>query len=150
MHIIFILYQSESLVCGVNSVAEELQKGENENCRIFSATGRKCDNYFLQYAQEMNPVTGLNPSRPETPYRRRTQMITRYILFASTKFNIEVFQKVTVLSPDGTLLAVAGTHNVRSLSSLRDTSSCSILAVYLILPSYGARCNAYSNRERNL
>ena len=44
---IFILYQSETLVCGVNSVAEKLEKGENDNCRIFSATGRKCDNYFL-------------------------------------------------------------------------------------------------------
>ena len=59
--VVFIIYQNETLVCGINSVAENLEKGENENCRTFSANGSKCGSYFLQYTQGMSLVTGLSP-----------------------------------------------------------------------------------------
>jgi prolactin regulatory element-binding protein len=76
--------KNETLVCGINGVVEKLQKGENENCRIFSATGGKIK-----------------------PLKTRNTLPTA---------DMDDYQKVTVLSPDGTLLAVAGAHDFSILS----------------------------------
>lgn len=35
--------QAETLVCGVNSTVEKLEKGENENCRVFGVKDHKYD-----------------------------------------------------------------------------------------------------------
>jgi hypothetical protein len=38
---VFIINQTKALVCGVNSAAEKLEKGENENCRAFAVKDDK-------------------------------------------------------------------------------------------------------------
>ncbi len=30
------------VICGVNSVQEKMEKGQNENCRVFSIADDKC------------------------------------------------------------------------------------------------------------
>ncbi|KAF8803683.1 WD40 repeat-like protein [Phlegmacium glaucopus] len=76
--------ENETLVCGVNSVIEKLEKGENENCRIFSVKDAKIK-----------------------PLNTRNTLSTA---------DMDDYQKVTVLSPDGTLVAVAGAHDLSILS----------------------------------
>ncbi|RDB22641.1 Guanine nucleotide-exchange factor SEC12 [Hypsizygus marmoreus] len=75
---------TSTIVCGVNSTIEKLEKDENENCRVFTAKDHKLG---LLSAQGTLPPGDLDD-----------------------------YQKVTVLSPDGTLLAVAGAHDLSLLS----------------------------------
>ncbi|KAF8558821.1 WD40 repeat-like protein [Imleria badia] len=63
--------QSRTLVCGINSSAERLQKGENENCRKFSVS--------------------------------------------ADEHNLDDYQRVTVLSPNGKYLVIAGAHDLSLL-----------------------------------
>ncbi|KAG5635779.1 hypothetical protein H0H81_010139 [Sphagnurus paluster] len=67
--------ETGTIICGVNSALEKLEKGENDNCRVISV-------------QEHKYVTVQAPGGT----------------------------KVTVLCPDGTLLAVAGSHDLSVLS----------------------------------
>ncbi|KJA30095.1 hypothetical protein HYPSUDRAFT_60938 [Hypholoma sublateritium FD-334 SS-4] len=75
---------SKGIVCGINSVEEKLEKGENQNCRSFSITDTN-----IKLLQTRSTLTGVD---------------------------LEDYQKVTVLSPDGTLVAIAGSHDVSLLS----------------------------------
>lgn len=36
------IYQTSSIICGVNSTMEKIEKGQNENCRVFSVEDQKC------------------------------------------------------------------------------------------------------------
>jgi prolactin regulatory element-binding protein len=73
--------QSRTLVCGINSSAEKLQKGENENCRKFSAS---------------------------TDEHKFAQLATCSTL---TSGNLDDYQRVTVLSPNGKYIVVGGAHD---------------------------------------
>ncbi|KAJ3811797.1 WD40 repeat-like protein [Lentinula aff. lateritia] len=73
-----------TVVCGVNSAPELLEKGENENCRVF-----KVDNGKLSFLRTQGTL--------------------------SVKPDDLDYQKVTVLSPDGYLLAVAGPNDLSLL-----------------------------------
>ncbi|KAJ3853001.1 WD40 repeat-like protein [Lentinula lateritia] len=73
-----------TVVCGVNSAPELLEKGENENCRVF-----KVDNGKLSFLRTQGTL--------------------------SVKPDDLDYQKVTVLSPDGCLLAVAGPNDLSLL-----------------------------------
>ncbi|KAJ3723158.1 WD40 repeat-like protein [Lentinula raphanica] len=74
-----------TIVCGINSSPEILEKGENENCRVFEVTNGKLS--FLR-------TKGTLLVKPD---------------------DLD-FQKVTVLSSDGSLLAVAGPNDISLLS----------------------------------
>ncbi|TFK99074.1 WD40-repeat-containing domain protein [Pterulicium gracile] len=76
--------ETNTLICGVNSVEEQIEKGLNENCRVYMLKEDK-----------------LLPSKTA-----RTL----------TNKDLEDYQRVTTLSLDGTLLAVAGTHDISLLS----------------------------------
>ncbi|KAF8076223.1 WD40 repeat-like protein [Lyophyllum atratum] len=76
--------KTSTIVCGVNSALEKLEKDENENCRVFTAKDHKL---------------GLLSTQGTLP-----------------PGDLDDYQKVTVLSPDGTLLAVAGSHDLTLLS----------------------------------
>ncbi|KAF9222070.1 WD40 repeat-like protein [Gyrodon lividus] len=78
--------ESRTLVCGINSSAAKLEKGVNENCRKFSVSG---DEHKL------------------------AQLVTRGTLSSG---NVDDYQRVTVLSPDGRFLAVAGEHDFSLLA----------------------------------
>ncbi|KAI0033803.1 WD40 repeat-like protein [Vararia minispora EC-137] len=81
-----------TIICGVNSAEDKLKKGENENCRIFVLTeDRKC---------VLVPVIRSSID----------------CLLGSLKLETDATQKVTVLSPDGTLLAVAGSSDLSVLT----------------------------------
>ncbi|KAJ3909266.1 WD40 repeat-like protein [Lentinula edodes] len=73
-----------TVVCGVNSAPELLEKGENENCRVF-----KVDDGKLSFLRTQGTL--------------------------SVKPDDLDYQKVTVLSPDGYLLAVAGPNDLSLL-----------------------------------
>ncbi|KAF9004776.1 hypothetical protein BDQ17DRAFT_1424609 [Cyathus striatus] len=77
--------ESSSVVCGVNSSLDKMQKGENENCRLFTVDGDK-----IELVRTKGTLTGSGEE--------------------------DTYQKVTVLSPDGTLLAVAGAETLSLLS----------------------------------
>ncbi|KAF9535113.1 WD40-repeat-containing domain protein [Crepidotus variabilis] len=77
--------ETGTIVCGVNSVQEKLDKGENDNCRAFSIKDNKI--------------------RPTS---------TRSTLPGAGKS--DDYQKVTVLSPSGSILAVAGSNDLHLLS----------------------------------
>ncbi|KIK08386.1 hypothetical protein K443DRAFT_672409 [Laccaria amethystina LaAM-08-1] len=74
---------AKTLVCGVNSTVEKLEKGENENCRVFSVKDHK-----IKFLRTQKTIPSVDP---------------------------EDYQKVTVLSTDGKLLAVAGAHDLSLL-----------------------------------
>ncbi|KAF8974375.1 WD40 repeat-like protein [Flammula alnicola] len=76
--------KSGTLVCGINSVLEKLEKGENENCRAFNVADAK-----IKLLRTKSTLTGND---------------------------VDDYQKVTVLSQDGTILAVAGSHDLALLS----------------------------------
>ncbi|TFK43366.1 WD40 repeat-like protein [Crucibulum laeve] len=76
--------QGSTLICGVNSTLEQLEKGENENCRVFSVRDNN-----INLLEKCNTLPA---------------------------GDLEDYQKVTILSPDGTLLAVAGAHHLTLLS----------------------------------
>ncbi|KAF9247145.1 quinon protein alcohol dehydrogenase-like superfamily [Melanogaster broomeanus] len=78
--------ESRTLVCGINSSAAKLEKGENENCRKFAVSGDE---------------------------HKMTQLVTRGTLSSG---NAEDYQRVTVLSPDGRSLVVAGEHDFSLLA----------------------------------
>ncbi|KAF8165170.1 WD40-repeat-containing domain protein [Crassisporium funariophilum] len=76
--------ESGGLVCGINSVLEKMEKGDNENCRSFSVENSK-----IRLLAAKNTL----PSG-----------------------DMDDYQKVTTLSPDGTLVAIAGAHDLSLLS----------------------------------
>ncbi|KAG2158828.1 WD40-repeat-containing domain protein [Suillus bovinus] len=78
--------ESRSFVCGINSSEECLKRGENENCRVFSINDS--GNTLIKGA-----TRGTLPSGA-----------------------LEDYQRVTVISPDGKLLAVAGERDLSLLS----------------------------------
>ncbi|KIK65426.1 hypothetical protein GYMLUDRAFT_70536 [Collybiopsis luxurians FD-317 M1] len=75
----------QTVVCGVNSTPEVLEKGGNENCRVFGVEKGKLSFIRTKGTLEMGP------DDPD-------------------------YQKVTVLSPDGSLVAVAGANDLSLLS----------------------------------
>ncbi|GLB33644.1 putative WD40 repeats containing protein [Lyophyllum shimeji] len=76
--------KSRTVVCGVNSTLDKLEKGENQNCRVLAVKEHKL---------------GLLGTQGTLPAG-----------------DLDDYQKVTVLSPDGALLAVAGGHDLSLLS----------------------------------
>ncbi|KAJ8595324.1 WD40 repeat-like protein [Rhizopogon salebrosus TDB-379] len=78
--------ESRSFACGINSSEQHLEKGENENCRVFSIS--ESGNTLVKEA-------------------------TRGTLHTAA---LEDYQRVTVLSPDGKLLAVAGERDFSLLA----------------------------------
>ncbi|KAJ3803058.1 WD40 repeat-like protein [Lentinula aff. detonsa] len=75
----------KTIVCGINSASEMLEKGENENCRVFDVDDGK-----LSFVRAKGTLL-VKPDDLD-------------------------FQKVTVLSFDGSLLAVAGPNDLSLLS----------------------------------
>ncbi|EGO01855.1 hypothetical protein SERLA73DRAFT_120500 [Serpula lacrymans var. lacrymans S7.3] len=78
--------ETKTVVCGINSTTEKLQKGQNENCRVFGLSGEE---------------------------HRLEQLNTKGTLLSG---DTEDYQKVTVISPDGSLLVVAGNRELSLLS----------------------------------
>ncbi|KAG1820347.1 WD40-repeat-containing domain protein [Suillus subaureus] len=78
--------ESRSFICGINSSKECLEKGENENCRVFSIS--ESENALIKGA-----TRGTLPSGA-----------------------LEDYQRVTVISPDGKFLAVAGERDLSLLA----------------------------------
>ncbi|KAJ7904344.1 WD40 repeat-like protein [Mycena olivaceomarginata] len=76
--------ETGAFACGVNSPEEQMKKGENQNCRVFSFKEQKL---------------GL--------------LGTHGTLVSG---DLEDYQKVTVLSPDGKFLIAAGTNSLQLLS----------------------------------
>ncbi|KAM6495716.1 WD40 repeat-like protein [Amanita muscaria] len=76
--------ESKSLFCGINSAMDQLENGNNQNCRSFTVIDQKL---------------ALKSTRSTLP-----------------PGDLEDFQKITVLSPDRTILAVAGSHSLSVLS----------------------------------
>ncbi|KAJ7368124.1 WD40 repeat-like protein [Mycena albidolilacea] len=76
--------ETGAFACGVNSPEEQMKKGENQNCRVFSFNEQKL---------------GL--------------LGTHGTLVSG---DLEDYQKVTVLSPDGKFLIAAGTNSLQLLS----------------------------------
>ncbi|EAU84276.2 hypothetical protein CC1G_01272 [Coprinopsis cinerea okayama7 len=85
--------ESNTIVCGINSTEEKLEKGLNENCRIYTVND-----------------SSISPLRTQSTLPGG---------------DLEDYQKVTVLSPDGSVLAVAGAHDLSLLSypSLRPVAN---------------------------
>ncbi|ESK97555.1 membrane glycoprotein spo14 [Moniliophthora roreri MCA 2997] len=77
-----------TFACGINSVSEKLQKGLNENCRVFELKDGKL-----------------------SVLRTRGTLVIQ-----GSEADLEDYQKVTIISPDGSLLAVAGSHSLQLLS----------------------------------
>ncbi|KAG1762250.1 WD40 repeat-like protein [Suillus occidentalis] len=78
--------ESRSFVCGINSSEDRLEKGENENCRVFSIN--ESGNALIK-----GTTRGTLPSGA-----------------------LEDYQRVTVVSPDGKFLAVAGERDLSLLA----------------------------------
>ncbi|KAF9076354.1 WD40 repeat-like protein [Rhodocollybia butyracea] len=76
---------AKTIVCGVNSAPEQLEKGENENCRVFGVENGKISSIRTRGTLDVGPE---NPD----------------------------YQKVTILSSDGSLLVVAGPYELSLLS----------------------------------
>ncbi|KAF4602259.1 hypothetical protein EYR40_005464 [Pleurotus pulmonarius] len=76
--------ESQTIVCGINSPQELLEKGENDNCRVFSIKDQKF-----------------------------TALATAGTLPAGS---VEDYQKVSVVSPDGKLVLVAGNNDFTILA----------------------------------
>jgi len=74
----------KQIACGINSSAEMLQGGKNQNCRVFDLADQKIS---LMHTQST----------------------------LSLKSTEDDFQKVTVFSPSGNLLAVGGAHDISLL-----------------------------------
>jgi len=75
---------SKTIICGVNSILEKMEKGENDNCRTFTVAKDK-----IKLMGTKSTLSGRD---------------------------IDDYQKVTVISPDGTMLAVSGSHDLTLLS----------------------------------
>ncbi|KAI0068906.1 WD40 repeat-like protein [Artomyces pyxidatus] len=75
----------DSFVCGINSAADKVAKGENTNCRIYS----------VDDDDKLHLVSATGTLDKDDP---------------------EDYQKVTVLSPDGSFLAVGGHHDLSVLT----------------------------------
>ncbi|OJA20908.1 hypothetical protein AZE42_00895 [Rhizopogon vesiculosus] len=78
--------ESRSFACGINSSEQHSEKGDNENCRVFSISDS--ENALVKEATRGTLPTGA----------------------------LEDYQRVTVLSPDGKLLAVAGERDFSLLA----------------------------------
>ncbi|KAL0949636.1 hypothetical protein HGRIS_009682 [Hohenbuehelia grisea] len=76
--------ETKTIVCGVNSPLELLEKGQNENCRVYGVKDAKLG------------------------------LINTY--GSLTAGSVEDYQKVTVISPDGKLVLVAGSNDFSLLS----------------------------------
>ncbi|KAG6911688.1 hypothetical protein DXG01_007938 [Tephrocybe rancida] len=83
--------KSRTLACGVNSTLESFNKGFNENCRVFTLKDNK---------PSVLSTRGTIPTVDPEDYQASR------------------LSKVTVLSPDGTLLAVAGAHDRQAFDDL--------------------------------
>ncbi|EED80759.1 predicted protein [Postia placenta Mad-698-R] len=77
-------HPQKAIACGVNSSAENLKDGKNENCRVYTVKEDKI------YPSNTQSTLELDSTEDD-------------------------FQKVTVFSPTGSLLAVAGTHDLSVL-----------------------------------
>ncbi|KAK1236681.1 hypothetical protein PQX77_000037 [Marasmius sp. AFHP31] len=77
--------KASDLACGVNSAPEQVEKGLNENCRVFNVKDKKISLVRTQGTLEL-------------------------------RAGEDDFQKVTVFSPDGTMLAVAGPQTLHLLA----------------------------------
>ncbi|KAI0796505.1 WD40 repeat-like protein [Abortiporus biennis] len=75
---------TEQFVCGINSSEELLQKGQNQNCRVFDVKEGKIS-------------------------------LVKTSSTLSVKEGEDDFQKVTVISPDGALIAAAGSKDLSLL-----------------------------------
>ncbi|KAG8218803.1 WD40 repeat-like protein, partial [Butyriboletus roseoflavus] len=73
--------QGRTLVCGINSSPERLERGENENCRKFSVSAE--EHKFANLATCSTLTSG----------------------------SLDDYQRVTVLSPNGRYLVIAGAHS---------------------------------------
>ncbi|KAG1715952.1 hypothetical protein ID866_1241 [Astraeus odoratus] len=82
----FMDVQSQTIVCGINSAVDKLEKGVNENCRKFSISGDEHKFALLATHGTLSPG------------------------------NIEDYQRVTVLSPDAQIVAVGGEHDLTLLA----------------------------------
>ncbi|KAL5530192.1 hypothetical protein ACEPAF_6449 [Sanghuangporus sanghuang] len=78
--------QGLRIVCGINSATEELDKGINQNCRLFSVE------------------------------KDKLKLVSVASTLKVTRDNMEECQKVTALSPGRTLAAAAGTKDLAVLS----------------------------------
>lgn len=78
--------EGKRIICGVNSAVEQLDKGINENCRLFSVEGD------------------------------RLELLNKVSTLEITSKNLEDCQKVTAISPSRTLIAAAGTRDLSILS----------------------------------
>ncbi|TRM68260.1 quinon protein alcohol dehydrogenase-like superfamily [Schizophyllum amplum] len=79
---------SSRIICGVNSSEDKLKKGVNENCRVVDVANQKLRSLSAQGTLPTDNIETL----------------------------IEDYQRVTVVSPDASLAAVAGTHDVSVLT----------------------------------
>ncbi|KAL0581991.1 hypothetical protein V5O48_000049 [Marasmius crinis-equi] len=77
--------KNKELACGVNSASEQLEKGLNENCRVFELKDKTLSLVRTQGTLDVKPGD-------------------------------DDFQKVTVFSPDGTMIAAAGSYTLQLLS----------------------------------
>ncbi|KAF9057732.1 WD40-repeat-containing domain protein [Panaeolus papilionaceus] len=68
------------IVCGINSVLEKMEAGQNESCRVFSVVDAK-----LKFVSRRSTLP---------------------------QGDLEDYQKITALSPDGKYLAVSGSHDL--------------------------------------
>ncbi|KAH0840085.1 WD40 repeat-like protein [Lanmaoa asiatica] len=112
--------QSRTLVCGINSSPERLEKGENENCRKFSVSTDELK-YFSQ-------CTHCSPSL--TSGNLDDYQVRLFLTPQTISYSLDL-QRVTVLSPNGRYLVIAGAHDVTVLirtSQLLSTNPFSSLS----------------------
>ncbi|KAL1740509.1 WD40-repeat-containing domain protein [Schizophyllum fasciatum] len=79
---------ASKIICGVNSSEDKLKAGQNDNCRVFSIADKRITTLSAQ---------GTLPTEDDEQL-------------------LEDYQRVSVVSPDASMVVVAGTHDVTLLS----------------------------------
>ena len=95
--------QKKEIVLGINSDADTMSKGTNNNVRLFSYSDDKC----VLYCNGHLTKTLLQLTYEGSLVRLQQEKTASTI---ETK-NTEIYQKITNFSPDGSMLAVASSES---------------------------------------
>src|SRR5882762_9849894 len=114
------------LVCGINCSPEKMAKGENNNCRVYEVRNNECVYLELSISRDLTStllyirlilLTALGTLDAKETEDYQVGAISRYAIL----YSLIIYQRVTVLSPDGGYLAAAGAHDVSELSLMNFT-----------------------------
>ena len=138
-------------VCGINSSPEKMAKGENNNCRVYEVRDNECVYLELSISRDLTStllyirlmlLTALGTLDAKEIEDYQVGAISGYAML----YSLIIYQRVTVLSPDGGYLAAAGAHDVSELSSMNLSYPNSCLQLSIL--TFPALATATTRIER--